>query len=92
MNSLDPVIDHRVRLERLQLEAAERRDRALLDQRSPENSPEARVRIWEKLHQVRLPKDPAHPILPQVAKQTALKLDDVLEVLRQRSQPADGTP
>lgn len=89
MISSDPVLDHRARLEQAQFEAAQRRDRALIDQRSPENSPEARVRIWETLHQVRLPRDPAHAILPQVAEQTGLDLADVLEVQRLRAQPVD---
>ncbi len=84
MISSDPILDHRARLERNQFEAAERRDRALIDQRSPENSPDARVRIWERLHQVRLPKDPAHPILAQVATSTGLQMEEVLEVQRQR--------
>ena len=82
---VEPVLDHRARLERQQFEAAERRERALIDQRSPENSPETRVRTWERLHQLRLPRDPAHPILRQVAKQTDLGLADVLEVQRQRA-------
>lgn len=88
MTTPEPVLDHRARYERQQFEAAERRERALIDQRSPENSPEARVRIWEKLHQVRLPKDPAHAILPRVAQQTGMQLAEVLEVQRQRAQPA----
>lgn len=78
------VLDHRARLEQLQQEAAQRRERALIDQRSPENSADTRVRIWERLHQVRLPRDPVHPILTQVAKQTALTLDEVREVQRSR--------
>lgn len=85
---VDPVLDHRARLEREQFEAAERRERALIDQRSPENSPEMRVRTWERLHQLRLPQDPAHPILKQVAQQTDLKLAEVLLVQQQRSSPA----
>lgn len=85
---LDPIFDHRARLERQLFEAAERREQALIDQRSPGNSPEVRVRTWEKLHQLRLPKDPEHAILRQVAKQTELKLSEVLEVQRQRAQPA----
>ena len=88
----DPVLDHRARLELHQLEAAERRERALIDQRSPDNSPERRVSIWENLHQVRLPKDPTHAILVLVAQQTALKLDDVLEVQRQRARVAPAVP
>jgi hypothetical protein len=51
-----------------------------------------RVRIWERLHQVRLPKDPSHAILKQVAQQTALDLNEVLEVQRLRAQPVAPTP
>lgn len=84
----DFVLDHNARLEKQRFEAAERRDRALIDQRSPQLSPEERVRVWERLHQVRLPRSPAHAILPQVADQTGLELSDVQEVQRQRAQPA----
>jgi hypothetical protein len=87
MATHDPMLDHRARLEREQFEAAERRGRALVDQRSPQNSPAARVNAWERLHDLRLPKDPAHAILPRVAEQTALELSDILEVQRQRAQP-----
>lgn len=78
------ILDHRARLEQLQQEAAQRRQRALIDQRSPDNSPDTRVRIWERLHQVRLPRDPVHPILRQVAEQTALTLDEVRQVQQSR--------
>jgi len=80
----DVILDHRDRLERLRLEAADRRQRALIDLSSPASTPEERVRVWERLFQLRLPLDPAHPILAQVAQQTALALDQVLEVQRQR--------
>jgi hypothetical protein len=81
------ILDHRARLEREQFEAAERRGRTLVDQTSPQNSPAARVNAWERLHDLRLPKDPKHAILAHVAQQTALPLADVLEVQRQRAQP-----
>ncbi len=87
MNSHDPLLDHRARIERDLLEAAERRTRALIDQRAPENSPEVRVRAWEKLHQVRLPKSPEHAVLLVIAQQTGLILADVQEVQRLRTQP-----
>ena len=89
MNSSHEIFpDFRARAERAAREAAERREQALVDQRSPENSNDARVRIWERLHQVRLPKDPAHAILAIIAKQTGMKLVDVQEVQRQRAAPA----
>lgn len=88
MTTFEPLFDHRARLEQMQFEAAARRDRALIDQRSPENSPEVRVRIWERLHQVRMPKDPAHPIMARIAEVTGMELAEVLEVQRSRAQPA----
>jgi len=88
MNFHDPVLDHRARLERAQREASERRTQSIVDQRSPSNTPEARVRAWEKLHQVRLPKDPDHVVLVLVAQQTGMPLAEVQEVQRQRIAPA----
>ena len=87
MNSHDPLLDHRARIERDQQQAAERRTRALIDQRAPENSPAVRVQAWEKLHQVRMPKSPGHAVLQVIARQTGLILADVQEVQRQRAQP-----
>lgn len=80
--------DYRARAERAAREAAERREQALLDQRSPDNTDEARVRIWERLHQVRMPKDPAHPILALIARQTGMDIGDVRNVQTQRTIPA----
>ncbi|HMA11511.1 MAG TPA: hypothetical protein VKO83_06460 [Steroidobacteraceae bacterium] len=89
MNTTHEIFpDFRARAERAAREAAERREQALVDQRSPDNTKEARVRIWERLHQVRLPKDPAHPILALIAKQTGLNLADVREVQSSRVAPA----
>lgn len=85
MNHEEFVLDHRARREQLEEEAARRRERALVDQRSPDNPAQVRVRIWEQLHQVRLPRDPRHAILPKVAEQTGLTLADVLEVQRLRA-------
>lgn len=84
----DPILDHRARIERARLDAEERRSEALVGQCSPDNTPEMRVRIWEKLHQVRLPKSPTHVILQVIAKQTGLPLLDVQEVQRLRVTPA----
>lgn len=80
----DPILDHRARIERARLDAEERRSQALIDQRAPANSPDVRVRIWERLHQVRLPKSPTHAILAIIATQTGLPLAEVLEVQRLR--------
>lgn len=80
-----PILDYRARAERLRLETEQQRQRALHDQCDPDNAPETRVRIWEKLHQVRLPKDPSHAILAVVAQQTGLELQAIIEVQRLRA-------
>jgi hypothetical protein len=87
-NNGEPILDYRARAERGRLEAEQQRERALTDQRDPQNAPETRVRIWEKLHQVRLPKDPTHPILQVVATQTLLAISEVREVQSQRAGAA----
>jgi hypothetical protein len=68
MTPTDFMPDFRAQAERRRLEAEQRRSQALIDQRSLDNTPEARVRIWERLHQLRMPKDPAHAILQQIAQ------------------------
>jgi hypothetical protein len=81
----DPFLDPRTLFERQQAEAAERRMQALAEQRAPERTPEARVRTWESLHQVRLPRSPHHAVLTVVAEQTGLALTELYEVQRQRA-------
>jgi hypothetical protein len=66
--------------ERLALEASERAQRRRLDlaeQRSELNPPDVRIRVWEKLHGLRLPQDPGHPVLDVVAINTGLTLTQV---------------
>jgi hypothetical protein len=87
MNSPEQTLDHRARLERARLEAEERRTREMSEQSSPINSPEIRIRAWERLHQVRLPRDPEHNVLLIIAQQTGMALADVQEVQRLRAQP-----
>jgi hypothetical protein len=84
MMSPDYAADHRERLARLRAEAAQRREEELVQQRSMLNTPDARVRIWERVHHLALPNDPQHPVLRVIAQQTSLHIDDVLEVQRER--------
>jgi hypothetical protein len=64
---------------------AQRRDE-LAAQRSDRNSPEMRIRIWEKLHRLRLPADATHPILDVIAVGTRLTLVEVREEQRAREE------
>lgn len=81
----DSVSDLRAQIERRRLEAEQVRNQALLDQRDFASSPDQRVRVWERLHQLSLPKDPDHAVLAQVSRQTGLALSELQEVQRQRA-------
>ena len=66
--------------ERLALEQEERAEKRRLDlaeQRSDLNPPEVRIRTWEKIHCLRLPSDPDHPIVDVIAVSTRLTLEEV---------------
>ena len=69
-------------------ERAERKRRLLDEQRSDANSPDVRIRTWEKLHGLRLPSDSGHPILDLVAVSTRLTLAQVQEEQRARAARA----
>ena len=71
-----------------ELERAEKRRQELAEQRSALNPPEVRIRTWERIHQLRMPSDPAHPILDVIAVSTRLTLEEVRE--EQRARAARG--
>lgn len=60
-------------------ERAQERRRALAELRSSLNSPDVRIRVWEKMHALRLPGDPAHPVLAVIAMATGLTIAQVRE-------------
>jgi hypothetical protein len=76
--------DYRARVMREQAENVARRQEELLEQTSELNTPEARVRIWERLHSLALPRNPSHPLLRVVATQTGLSLEQVKEEQQKR--------
>ena len=63
----------------------ERRSQDLAELRSDLNSPQARIRLWEKLHQVQMPRHPGHPVLEVIAASTHLTLAEVEEEQRLRA-------
>jgi hypothetical protein len=76
------------RLAHEEYERAEKRRQELAEQRSDLNPPDVRIRMWEKVHQLRLPSDPAHPILDVIAVTTRLTLAEVREEQRTRAARA----
>jgi hypothetical protein len=64
--------------------AAERR-RELDMQTSPAKDPQERIRIWERLHELRLPVLATHPLVAVIANDTELTRREVeTEQLRRR--------
>lgn len=80
--------DYRSRVAAHQVQAGERRQLELLEQRSSMNTPAARIRIWERLHQVELPRSPSHRLVEVIAAQTGLTSEDVRDEQRLRAAPA----
>ena len=72
-------------------ERAEKRREELEQQRSALNPPDLRIRTWERVHQLRLPADPTHPILEVIAIGTRLTLAEVREEQRTRAARAAAT-
>lgn len=70
-------VDYRQRMALLQAEAIERRQLELSEQRSPTNTPADRIRIWERLHQLPLPRSPSHRLINVIAANTGLSLAEV---------------
>ena len=68
-----------------QSERVERKRLAIADQRSALNDAKARIQAWEKVHALRLPISPTHPMLQVIATTTDLALNDILDEQRHRS-------
>jgi len=81
----DPMMDFRARLVHQQAEAAERRRLDLAEQSSRLKTAEERIRIWERIHEVTLPRDEAHNLVDIIASNTGLTQADVREEQQRRA-------
>jgi hypothetical protein len=88
----DLTTDFRARLVQHQAETAERRRFDLAEQSSKLKTAEERIRIWERLHEVTLPRDPAHRLVDIIAANTGLTAADVREEQRRRVAPKAAAP
>jgi len=82
---LEPPLD---RLANEQFERAERRRAARREMQADHSSAAERIRAWERLHGLRLPRDPNHMALRLVALGTGLSIETVLQEQRQRGGSA----
>jgi hypothetical protein len=79
------MMDFRARLVHQQAEAAERRRLDLAEQSSRLKSAEERIRIWERIHEVTLPRDPAHRLVDIIATNTGLSDAEVRDEQQRRA-------
>ena len=84
----DPTTAYSARIVREQVEEAERAQRERIEQSCELNTPAIRIRAWERLHRLTLPRGSAHSVLSVVAEATNLTLAQVREEQRRRSEPA----
>jgi hypothetical protein len=81
----DPMMDFRARLVHQQAEAAERRRLDLAEQSSRLKTAEERIKIWERIHEVSLPRNAAHNLVEIIAANTGLTEADVREEQQRRA-------
>ena len=84
----DPIPGYSARIVREQIEEAERAQRERVEQSCELNTPATRIRAWERLHRLTLPRGSAHAVLDVVANATRLTLEQVREEQRRRSELA----
>jgi hypothetical protein len=72
--ALELLADHRERLALEEEERAKKRTTRFEELRSEVNAVPVRIRAWEKMHGLRLPSDPAHPILRVIASNTGISI------------------
>src|SRR5262245_29956471 len=71
------VEENRKAAERAEQERAASRLRDLAAQASPQNDPQMRITMWERLHALSLPRSPDHPLIRLIARQTGLTISEV---------------
>lgn len=79
------LLDYRERraLEEIERAALKRQDHAELS--SAQNTADMRIRAWERVHQLRMPSTPSHPVLQVIAAATRLTLAEVRQEQQLRS-------
>jgi hypothetical protein len=91
-DSADPATGYPARIVREQIEEAERAQRERIEQSSELNTPEMRIRAWERLHRLTLPRGSAHAVLGVIANATRLTIEQVREEQRRRLEAAAPRP
>jgi hypothetical protein len=81
--------DRRAAVQREEAERAAERTEQLASQSSQLNSPADRIRIWERLHALPLPRSSTHRLVRVIATQTELSVQQVQDEQRRRATPVE---
>jgi hypothetical protein len=81
----DILLDYRERRAHEALERSEHKRLEQAEQNSPRNSADMRIRAWERVHHLRMPSTPLHPVLEAIAAATQLTLAEVRHEQQLRS-------
>ena len=85
--SVETVADRREAFEREQLHRATERERLLVALKSSRHEAKHRIRLWEQVFGIHLPRAADHKLVHVIATQTALSEHDVrLEQTRRRNE------
>lgn len=79
LTAMEVLTDHRARLAVEEEERLTERSRQFEELRTELNSVSVRIRAWEKMHGLRLPTNPAHPILDVIASVTGIPVTALRE-------------
>jgi hypothetical protein len=91
-NTGESIADQRARVAQEHAEREEHRQAELVELSSIRNAPGERIRLWERMHGLPLPRDPNHNLLSVIAAATHLELAQVLEEQRLRLPATPATP
>ncbi len=71
----------------IEFEAREQRRKELSEQVAVHHTPEQRIEIWERLHELKLPKKPNHPLIRIIALDTELTIEAIRDEQHRRRTP-----
>ncbi|MEO8019221.1 MAG: hypothetical protein ABI769_15520 [Pseudomonadota bacterium] len=84
------ISEYRTRLALEQSQADDRRRVEMSELTATANTPDARIRAWERTHGLSLPRGATHPVLNSVAAATRLTLEQVHAEQRRRLMPVSA--
>ena len=87
----EDIVERRAKARREHDERAAERQQQIALQSSPLSDPDERIRLWEKLHALNLPRSSGHRLLHVIAAQTNLSIHEVRAAQQRRVAHAAGS-